>query len=96
MQQVAVAEQNGCVASIVIVKLGKALANKDVIETDQEAGADVVTTKVVALISIGVIELLQTTMVILITLTFNKVLALANMHGMTFTKCRAAAPAADQ
>jgi len=96
MQQVAVAEQNGCAASIVIVKLGKALANKDVIVTVQAAGADVVTTKVVALINIGVIELLQTAMVILITSTFLKVLALADMIGMTFTKCRAAAPAADQ
>ena len=88
--------QNGCAASIVIVKLGKALASKDVIETDQAAGADVVTTKVAALINIGVIELLQTITDSRITLTFNKDLAHADMHGTIYTKCKAAEPAVDQ
>ena len=96
MLQVVVEARNGCAASVVIVSLGKALANKDVTETVQEAGADVVTTKVAACINIGVIELLQTVMDILITLTFNKALAHVDMHGMTFTKCKAAEPAVDQ
>ena len=96
MQQVAVAEQNGCAASVVIVKLGKALANKDVIVTVLAAGADVVTTKVVALINIGVIELLRTTMVILTTLMCSKDLAHADMHGMIYTKCKVVALAVDQ
>jgi hypothetical protein len=96
MQQVVVVEQNGCAASIVIAKLGKALASKDVIETDQAAGVDVVTTKVAVLINIGVIELLQTITDILITLTFNKAPAHADMHGMIYMKCKVAEPAVDQ
>jgi ABC-type uncharacterized transport system fused permease/ATPase subunit len=96
MLQVAVAAQNGCAASIVIAKLGKALASKDVIETDQAAGAVVVITKVAVLINIGVIKLLQTVTDILITSTFNKDLVHVDMHGTTFTKCKAAEPAVDQ
>jgi 3-hydroxy-3-methylglutaryl CoA synthase len=96
MQQVVVVEQNGCAASIVIAKLGKALASKDVIETDQAAGAVVVITKVAVLINIGATELLQMVMDILTILTFNKVLARVDMHGTTYTKCKAAELAVDQ
>jgi hypothetical protein len=96
MPQVVVVEQNGCAASIVIAKLGKALVSKGVIVTVLADGADVVITKVAALINIGVIELLQTITVILTTLMCSKDLAQLSMHGMTFTKCKAAAPAVDQ
>ena len=67
MQQAAAVAQNGCAVSVVIAKLGKALASKDVIETVQADGAAVVTTKVEALINIGVIKLLQMVTDILIT-----------------------------
>jgi len=95
MPQVAVAAQNGCAASIVIVKHGKALASKDVIVTVQEVGADAVTTKVEVHINIGATELRQTATDIRTTLTLNLDQVQNVIIGTIFMKCKAAEPAVD-
>jgi len=58
---VAAAALNGCAVFTAIVKDGKALADKGAIVMVQEAGVDVVTTKVEACTCIGATTLRQTT-----------------------------------
>ena len=95
MPQAVVVVPSGCAASTATVKPGKVPANKDVIVTVQEVGADAVTTKVEVDINIGATELRQTATDFPTTLTLNLDQVQSVIRGTIFMKCKAAEPAVD-